>query len=36
MVSEWIRRRDDPFSQERKDYLFPEKPIAGLESERNG
>jgi len=28
MVLEWIRRRDPTFSQELRDYLFTEKPIA--------
>jgi len=28
MVLEWIRRRDSTFSQEMKDYLFTDKPIA--------
>jgi hypothetical protein len=28
MVLEWIRRKDLRFSQELKDYLFTEKPIA--------
>jgi uncharacterized protein len=28
MVLEWIRRKDPRFSQELKDYLFTEKPIA--------
>jgi ferritin-like protein len=28
MVIEWIRRRDAKFSEELKDYLFTEKPIA--------
>ena len=27
MVLEWIRRRDDKFSKEMKDYLFTEGPI---------
>ncbi|MCL4683249.1 ferritin-like domain-containing protein [Myxococcota bacterium] len=36
MVLEWIRRRDDTFSKELKDYLFTEKPIAKLESEHKG
>ncbi|MDH3637348.1 MAG: ferritin-like domain-containing protein [Gammaproteobacteria bacterium] len=33
MVLEWIRRRDDKFSDELKDYLFTNKPIAELEHE---
>ena len=28
MVLEWIRRKDDKFSSELKDYLFTQKPIA--------
>ena len=28
MVLEWIRRKDPKFSEELKDYLFTEKPIA--------
>ena len=28
MVLEWIRRKDDRFSKELKDYLFTDKPIA--------
>jgi ferritin-like protein len=36
MVLEWIRRKDATFSKELKDYLFTEKPIAGLESEHKG
>jgi ferritin-like protein len=36
MVLEWIRRRDATFSKELKDYLFTDKPIASLESERKG
>ena len=28
MVLEWIRRRDSTFSEQLKDYLFTEKPIA--------
>jgi ferritin-like protein len=28
MLLEWIRRRDTSFSDELKDYLFTEKPIA--------
>jgi len=31
MLLEWIRRRDDVFSRELKDYLFTDKAIAGLE-----
>jgi len=33
MVLEWIRRRDDKFNDELKDYLFTDKPIADLEHE---
>ena len=33
MLLEWIRRQDESFSKELKDYLFTEKPIAGLEKE---
>jgi len=36
MLLEWIRRADPTFSKELKDYLFTEKPIAKLESERKG
>lgn len=28
MMMEWIRRRDDKFDHELKDYLFTDKPIA--------
>lgn len=28
MVLEWIRRKDPSFSEQLKDYLFTEKPIA--------
>jgi ferritin-like protein len=28
MVLEWIRRKDDRFSKELKDYIFTDKPIA--------
>ena len=31
MLMEWIRRRDETFSKELKDYLFTDKPIATLE-----
>jgi ferritin-like protein len=34
MLLEWIRRADPTFSKELKDYLFTEKPIAKLETER--
>lgn len=33
MLIEWIRRKDSTFSDELKDYLFTEKPIARLESQ---
>ena len=33
MLMEWIRRHDDKFSKELKDYLFTDKPIANLEHE---
>jgi len=33
MVLEWIRRRDQRFDKELKDYLFTKKPITGLEHE---
>jgi ferritin-like protein len=36
MVLEWIRRRDDTFSDELKDYLFTDKPIAKLEKQHKG
>lgn len=36
MLLEWIRRRDDRFSKELKDYLFTQDPIAKLESEHGG
>ena len=31
MVLEWIRRHDQRFAKELKDYLFTKKPIVGLE-----
>ena len=34
MLLEWIRRHDDRFSKELKDYLFTDKPLVGLEHER--
>jgi ferritin-like protein len=34
MLLEWIRRADPTFSKELNDYLFTEKPIAKLETER--
>jgi hypothetical protein len=36
MLLEWIRRTDSAFSKELKDYLFTDKPIAGLEDEHKG
>ena len=36
MLMEWIRRRDDTFSKELKDYLFTDKPIAALEHAHKG
>lgn len=36
MLLEWIRRRDDTFSKELKDYLFSDKPIASLEHAHKG
>ncbi len=36
MLLEWIRRHDDEFGDELKDYLFTDKPIAGLEHEHKG
>lgn len=33
MLLEWIRRQDESFSKELKDYLFTKKPIAGIEKE---
>ncbi|ACL71928.1 encapsulin-associated ferritin-like protein [Thioalkalivibrio sulfidiphilus] len=36
MVLEWIRRRDKTFDKELRDYLFTDKPIAGLEHEHKG
>lgn len=35
MVLEWIRRKDERFSKELKDYLFTKKSIVGLESEEH-
>ena len=31
MLLEWIRRNDDRFNKELKDYLFTNSPITGLE-----
>ena len=36
MVLEWIRRHDNTFAKELKDYLFTDKPIASLEHEHKG
>lgn len=36
MVLEWIRRHDSKFSDELKDYLFTNKPIAKLEHDQKG
>lgn len=33
MLLEWIRRRDPVFDKELRDYLFTDKPIAGLETQ---
>ena len=33
MLIEWIRRHDEAFSHELKDYLFTEKPITEIEEE---
>ena len=33
MLLEWIRRHDERFSKELKDYLFTDKPLVGLEHE---
>jgi len=35
MLLEWIRRRDPAFDKELRDYLFSDKPIAGLEQEHH-
>jgi uncharacterized protein len=35
MVLEWIRRRDQAFDKELKDYLFSEGPIAGKEHDEH-
>jgi len=34
MLLEWIRRQDDAFDSELRDYLFSEKSIAALEEEK--
>ena len=31
MLVEWIRRNDDEFAHELKDYLFTEKPVTEIE-----
>ncbi len=36
MILEWIRRRDQVFDKELRDYLFTDKPIASLEHEHKG
>jgi ferritin-like protein len=33
MLLEWIRRHDPAFDKELRDYLFTDKPLAGLERE---
>jgi ferritin-like protein len=33
MLIEWIRRHDEAFSHELKDYLFTEKPVTEIEEE---
>lgn len=33
MLFEWIRRNDDAFSKEMKEYLFTDKPITQLEKQ---
>lgn len=33
MLLEWIRRKDNRFHKELKDYLFTDKPVASLESD---
>jgi ferritin-like protein len=33
MLLEWIRRQDNSFDKELKDYLFTEKPITDMEHE---
>lgn len=36
MLLEWIRRQDETFDKELRDYLFTDKPIAHLEEESKG
>lgn len=36
MVIEWLRRNDEKFAEELKDYLFTDKPIAKLEQHHKG
>jgi hypothetical protein len=36
MLIEWLRRRDDRFDKELRDYLFTDKPLATLEAAHNG
>jgi ferritin-like protein len=36
MLLEWIRRHDEALGHELRDYLFTDKPIAGLEHEHKG
>ena len=31
MLTEWIRRQDEAFAHELKDYLFTEKPVTEIE-----
>jgi len=33
MLMEWIRRHDEAFAHEMKDYLFTEKPVTEIEEE---
>ena len=34
MLLEWIRRRDDVFEKELKEYLFADRPIVAIEREK--
>jgi uncharacterized protein len=34
MVLEWIRRHDSKFDKELKDYLFTQKPLTEIETEK--
>ena len=34
MVLEWLRRRDPKWDEQLRDYLFTDKPIVGLEEEK--